>query len=136
MIEIRAATPSEIEHLSDLLDGALLPEATAVLAVRDGVIGAGVAYEWRTATTVECHIWVGDRKCVTSRFMREIFGYPFVQAGYRYVITHTASDNAASLDLQDRMGFRPIALIADGWDDGVDTVINIMARGDCRWIGE
>lgn len=135
-MDIRAATPDEIRVLEGMLGGSLRPGSTGIVAVRDAVIGAAVAYEWVTGTTVECHIWIGDRKCVTPRFMREIFAYPFVQVGYRQILTHTASDNEASLDLQARMGFRGLAHIPHGWDDGVDTVINIMTRDECRWIAE
>jgi hypothetical protein len=131
---IRQASAAELDRLADLLGASLRGNATALISIRDGAIGAAVGYEWVTATTVECHIWIGDRKCVTPRFMREIFGDPFSQAGYRYILTHTAGTNTASLDLQARMGFRTLARIPGGWESGVDTVINIMARGDCRWI--
>lgn len=136
MINILPATPAQIERLSAMLGGYLRPDSTAIVAARDGVIGAAVAYEWLSGTTVECHIWIGDRRCVTRRFMREIFGYPFVQVRAKQIITHTAANNTASLALQARMGFRELARIPDGWDDGVDTVINIITSGECRWTAE
>lgn len=137
MIEVAAAAWADLETMGAALSYEPGPDMRGVKATLDGRLAGIVGYENWTITGVECHIWIGDpRVMVGRRFLRAMFEYAFVQAGKTLITTRTPANNERSLEFQRRLGFRPVYRIADGWDEGVDMVLSLMRKGECKWIRE
>jgi RimJ/RimL family protein N-acetyltransferase len=103
--------------------------------VEEGRVLAMVGYDYWTLNAVHAHIYIGDARALVGRiFLREIFRYPFEQAGRGLVIAYTPAYNTQSLKLQRFLGFREIARIPDGWAIGSDMVISELRKESCVWL--
>jgi RimJ/RimL family protein N-acetyltransferase len=45
-----------------------------------------------------------------------------------------AASNTRSLKFVQRMGFKEIHRVKDGWDTGDDLIVLQMLREDCHWL--
>jgi hypothetical protein len=50
------------------------------------------------------------------------------------VIGSTPSDNKKALKFIKHIGLKEVYRIPDAFNDGVDAVITMMKKDDCRWI--
>jgi len=46
----------------------------------------------------------------------------------------TPANNLKALKLNKHIGFREVCRIPDGHKPGIDSVLQIMTRDECRWI--
>lgn len=111
-------------------------DATGIKLVADGKITAMVAYDHWTPNAVQLHICITDPKSFSRSFIREALAYPFVQAGRELLIGVTPSDNEEALEFNRRIGFVQKYRILNGWEDGVDMVVQELRKSDCKWLGK
>lgn len=105
------------------------------IALREGYdTVAVVGYDWWTPNSVQMHVWISTPAALTRKFIEECFRYPFLQAGRGLVVGVTPGDNARALNLNSKLGFRPVHRIKDGWAAGIDMVLQEMTREECRWL--
>lgn len=127
---IRAATPEEIKSV---LPAMPLPYHDHMRAVCNE--GAMVIYDGWTPAAVHVHIYSrGPQYLFRKDFLREVFGYPFIQCLLRKLIAVTPSFATDSLAVSRALGFREVYRINDGWDSGVDMIIKEMRREECRYV--
>lgn len=93
-----------------------------------GVVG----YNGFCGKTCQMHM-AGDGNWVNREFLFAAFDYPFNQLKLNMVLGPVAGDNARALKLDAHLGFKEVARVKDGWDDGVDLIVLGLKREDCRW---
>lgn len=131
---ILPATPAEIVEFGRFIQYAPTADARGIKLVVDGLIRAMVAYDHWTPNAVQLHVFVSDKKTFSRAFVREALRYPFVQADRKLLIGVTPSDNEEALEFNRRIGFVQKYRILNGWDDGIDMVVQELHRGDCKWL--
>lgn len=110
----------------------LTPHATGVAVVReDGTPAAMAAFDRWTGSAAEAH--VACEAPVAFRLLaREGLSYAFGPAGRTVLLALVREDNARSLSLCARLGFRRVHTVADGAASGVGLILHEMRREDCR----
>jgi len=106
----------------------------AIGQVTDGIVEAAVGYDHWTPNSVQMHIWIPHPESVSRKFFQEGFRYPFLTCGRGLVIGITPSNNAPALHFNRRVGFTEVYRMRDGWEPGVDFVVQEMRKENCRWL--
>jgi hypothetical protein len=76
-----------------------------------------------TPTSVTMHWYIKYPRCLLPLW-REVLGY-LAKHGKRKIIGTTPSNNTRALrTMYDKLGWQKVAVIKDGWDDGVDIIIS------------
>lgn len=131
---ILAATPADIELFGRLIHYRPTSGARGIKKVVDGEIHAMVAYDSWTMSAVQMHVYIPVPKSFGREFIREALEYPFIQCDRSLLIGATPGDNAAALDFNRRIGFVETYRIRNGWDEGVDMVVQELHKRDCKWL--
>lgn len=79
-------------------------------------------------------IAAGEPGWLTRAAIRSAFHYPFAVLGVWTVMTMTNRQNAASRELQKRLGFTEQCVIRTSTRKADDMVLYSMARDRCRWL--
>jgi RimJ/RimL family protein N-acetyltransferase len=103
--------------------------------VRTGKIVAGVVYEGYNTRNIWMHGAVEGGR-VSREFVWAIHYYPFVELGVDRISTMVRDTNDASKRVTARMGYEVEARLRGAADDGSDTLIFVLRRQDCRFLGE
>lgn len=104
-----------------------------IARVEDGVLLGGVTYQGYTGASIQMHM-AGFRENWASRdFLWVAFDYPFNQLKCRKVFGQVPETNTRALEIDQKLGFKVIAKIADVFPDGACIVL-ALAREDCRWL--
>lgn len=128
---IRAADASEIQQISQKIG--YDPSVGCKGIVFDD-LRAGCLYDHWTPNSANVHIYSQSPKALLSYFfVREIFRYPFEQAGVGLLIAITPADNEGSLAFSKAVGFREVYRIRNGWKPDVDLVVKELTREECRY---
>jgi hypothetical protein len=101
-----------------------------VVAYKEGRIVAAVVLDSWSETSCTIHIAVEDPLVFRHGFAEEVFGYVFEFANRRVIIGVTPSNNAKALKFNKHIGFREIYRIRDGYDVGVDYVVQEFRKED------
>ncbi|WP_047236945.1 hypothetical protein [Chromobacterium subtsugae] len=99
----------------------------------DGQLVVGVMYDSWTGSSIAIHSRCDDPRALNREFYRHIFGYPFNQLGVRRLTGLVGASNMRARRLDERLGFRQEASLADYFPDG-DAIVYIMRREDCRFL--
>lgn len=94
-----------------------------------------VGFDGWTDNSCQAHMAV-DYPAVWRSLLQPAFAYPFVENNRKLLVGTIAANNARSLALAKRMGFKETYRIRDAWADGVDLVLVEMRREECRFLGE
>jgi hypothetical protein len=107
--------------------GTVSPQTTSLLGV--------VAFNgfWGHVCTMHT---AGEGNWVTRQLIWRSFDYPFRQLNLQAVLAPVAASNARALKFDQRLGFREVHRIIDGWDKGDDLVILQLLRADCHWLNK
>lgn len=131
---ILPCTMADLKLFGQMVQYSPTTDATGIKLVADGKITAMVAYDHWTPNAVQLHICITDPKSFSRSFVREALAYPFVQAGRSLLVGVTPSDNEEALEFNRRIGFLEKYRIKDGWEDGVDMVVQELRKSDCKWL--
>lgn len=131
---IQAATPEDILVFSKLVSYKPTSGFRGIKLVKDNVIRAMVGYDRWAPNSVQMHIYISDKFAMNHQFVREAFTYPFVTCDKGVAIGVTPADNLDALKFNENIGFVETYRMKDGWDVGVDVVVQEMRRENCRWI--
>jgi RimJ/RimL family protein N-acetyltransferase len=133
---VRGANPSHFEWLWDRTSCPITPGFRAIEAVdAKGRIVGMVGFDGWTDNSCQAHMAV-DYPAVWRSLLQPAFAYPFVENNRKLLVGTIAANNARSLALAKRMGFKETYRIRDAWADGVDLVLVEMRREECRFLGE
>lgn len=99
-----------------------------------GKILACCACDSFTKTSCATHMAIVDPMVLRHGFLEAIAHHLFVTCNRSNVIGLVPSINAQALRFNEHIGFKEIARIPDGLDEGVDYVIMQMKREDCKWL--
>ncbi len=131
---IRSMTDVEKAKFSDLISYHRTVRFRGIVRVVDNDIRAMVGFDDFTHTLCQMHVWSRGPGGLSRLFITECFRYAFDTCGLLLVISTVACNNAASLELTRKLGFRRILTIKDGYGLGTDLAIQEMRREECRWL--
>lgn len=112
---------------------AWMGEAKSFAAVEGEKILGVVVYDAFTAHECCMHIVIEDRRCVTRRILKQVFGYPFEQLGLRRVTGLVPESNTAALAFDMRLGFRHEGRKKWGAGDEDEIILGMVAE-NCPWL--
>lgn len=125
------------EHLGWLAERAGLtvhPALRAIEAIDDvGRIHGMVGLDGWAGNTVCLHIALENPAALRSLAYWG-FRAAFVIAGRGVALVQVVSNNTRSLRLVERLGFRRVHTVPNGWRPGIDMVWFEMQRDECRWL--
>jgi RimJ/RimL family protein N-acetyltransferase len=109
------------------------PEGTETIGLSsNGELVAGVWYEDYNPQSIVTHIAIQGR--VSPLYLHVIFHYPFVQLCVQKIIAPVLEDNAESIRLVTKMGFKEEARLKDVHPTG-DMIFFVMNKKDCKYLG-
>jgi hypothetical protein len=108
-------------------------QAFASLSDRTAAVLGVVAFTGFWGRVCSVHL-AGEGNWVNRNLIWRSFDYPFRQVGVQAVLAPISAGNARSLNFAQRMGFKEVHRIRDGWADDVDLIILQLLREDCHWL--
>lgn len=126
-IKFRAMVPPDYEEFTAATSYHPGPQFGGIVAWSwDGqrnIIMGMVGFDGWTNTSVAAHWFIRHPRCLMPLW-REVVAY-LAQHGKKKIIGTTPSDNTRALKMIfNRLGWREVARIKDGWDDGIDIIIS------------
>jgi len=109
------------------------PDNTAIGLEIDGALKVGVMYDNYTGASIAMHSRCIDPRATSREFYAHIFGYVFNQLKCKRATGIVCSNNARAIRVNEKLGWRREAVLADYFPDG-DAIVFIMRREDCRFL--
>ena len=97
------------------------------------VVGAVVLDSW-SYNSVTIHVAIDDLLCMKHGFPEEVFNYIFNTCDKGVVIGITPANNEKALRFNKRIGLVELYRIRDGYDVGIDYVVQELRKENCRYI--
>jgi len=104
------------------------------VAYRGLDVVAAIALDSWSHNGVFIHIAVEDPLVFRNGFAEECFNYIFVKCNRKILLGATPANNEKALRFNRHIGLKEIYRIRDGYEDGVDYVIQELRREDCRYL--
>ena len=114
-----------------------LPEGmyTAIgITLDDQLIAGAIFSEYRPPVDIREAFASISPKWANKYTLRHLFGFPFIHLKVRRMSSIVGSNNLASIDLTERLGFKREGICRAAMDDGSDAIIYGMLREECPWI--
>lgn len=99
----------------------------------DGEPVAVCVMEKWTRNSVWAHLAV-QHPTALKNFPADVLGYIFVTCDRKMLFVSVPSDNIKSLKLVEHLGFSVYQVIPDYYEDGIDCIVLLLRREDCRFI--
>ncbi len=104
------------------------------ITLDDKLIAGAVYSEYRPPVDIRESFASISPKWANKYTLRQLFGFPFIHLGVRRMSSIVGSDNIASVDLTERLGFKREGVCRASMDNGSDAIIYGMLKEECRWI--
>lgn len=101
-----------------------------------GTILAAAVFDSWTYTSGQVHVAIENVAAIRHGFVYECMDYFFNTCDKKVLIGLTPSNNVKSLKFNRHLGFREVYRVKDGYDYGVDYVVQELRKEECRWINE
>lgn len=124
----------EFLWIQEAAECAYCDDVNGIVMYRDGDLVAGILLESWSHNSVTIHIRVDDPLVFKHRFAEECFNYIFVTCERGVLIGITPSNNEQALKFNRHIGLTEIYRIRDGYDVGIDYVVQELRKEDCRYI--
>ncbi len=115
-----------------------LPESVGMKAlclVRDDVVVASTIYEGFNGKNVWVHLAADESKrWMTKSYLHYCFHYPFNEMGVDRLSGYVNSDNYDAIRLNEHLGYKREAILKGASPTGLDVIIYVMWRQDCRFL--
>lgn len=122
------------QWVADRADVAWDPRSKGLIALRDnGDIDAGVLCDNWTRTSCTTHIAVENPMVVRAGFFQEVGRWLFEVCGMKVLVGITPSNNLEAIRFNRKLGWQEVARVPEGYDHGVDMVIQTMTPEQCRY---
>jgi len=119
----------------DLIDPIFCEDTKGIVAEKEGEpVGAILLDQW-TKTSVQCHVGVENIMCLRN-LQYEVADYVFNTCGRELLIGLTPSNNEKAIRINKTFGFKEHTRIKDAFDIGVDYIVYLMTKADCRFLRE
>lgn len=82
---------------------------------------------------VQIHMWIKNAFVLRHGFAEEIANFIY-GSGRDLILGVTPADNKMALKFNKHMGMVEQFRIPDGYDKGIDYVVTVMRKEDCRWL--
>lgn len=106
----------------------ILKEFHGIARELDGKIVSAFGYDHFQDHGCALHAVNEHRQGFSRALLQKAFEVPFVQWNYQHLVGMIGTDNAKSLTLARRLGFREVGIIPDFmW-------IGMMRKDQCRWL--
>jgi hypothetical protein len=116
-------------------DAELTPRTKGIVAISDdGRILACAVFDSWTYSSAQVHIAIENRLAIRHGFIEECMHYFFNSCDRKVLIGLTPSNNERALKFIKNVGFVELFRVKDGFDVGVDYVVQEMRKENCRWI--
>ena len=112
----------------------LCEDTKGIVAYLGDKIVAIVALDSWSYNSVTIHIAVEDPYVFRHGFAEECFNYIFNTCGKGVLIGVTPANNEVALKFNRHVGLVEIYRISDGYDLGIDYVVQELRKEDCRYI--
>lgn len=122
-----------LHHSEDFRGVMHIPEEYQYHQKNMNHVAVAVGYNSFIGRTCCIHVVIQRPELFTRKILREAFEFPFLVCGLQAVLGLVDSTNEAAINLNERLGFKPIAVVPGGGTEG-DLIVMQMLRGDCRWI--
>lgn len=137
MMRVEAAALADFAWLQARA-GCLLTATARAMKVTDaaGRILGMVAYDDFTKGSCVVHQAV-ESPVAWRRLIPAVFIFPFEVLGLSVVVGTVPANNPRALKHTQKLGFREVYRLKDGWAPGVDMVLHELRREDCvrkRWL--
>jgi RimJ/RimL family protein N-acetyltransferase len=110
------------------------PQNTACIGQeKDGKLIAVVGYNSFMPNSCQIHVASTDVYWLNKELLFAIFDYPFNKLKVKVIIAPICKDNAKSLNLCRKLGFKQVADIPYGHPKG-DLIVVAMKRNQCKWL--
>jgi hypothetical protein len=93
----------------------------------------GVIYQDYTKSSIAAHLYSFAPNSYTRDMLWLGFHYPFVGLGVKVLFGPVPDDNAHAIALNEKLGFKEVARIADYYPSGAQRLY-AMRRDECRWL--
>lgn len=100
-----------------------------------GEIQAAFIFDSFTNTTCMVHIAIKNPMVLRRGMLREAAWYLFETRARERVFSMVASNNEKSLKFSKNVGWEELYRIKDGYDVGVDYILQVMTKDACPWYG-
>lgn len=112
----------------------LCEDTTGIIAVRDGARVAAAVFDSWSSNSCLAHLIIQDPLVLRHGFLHQAFRFVFLTRNRGMMTGLTPANNLKALKLNKHIGFREVYRIPDGHKRGVDSVLQIMTRDECRWL--
>lgn len=122
------------------LDVYFNPESSVVVSAHDNdsLHGVVVIYNHNPPANVEIAIVTDSPKWCTKALIKRVFSYCFNELQVSRVFAQVKSNNDKALDMNERLGFKQIAVIPDYYVQSDGEICNnhvlSMTKSECKWL--
>lgn len=133
--EVVADTEAAYAHVTQFFPIVRTADMKGIALKRDGQTIAGAVYVEFNGSNVFIHLAgsPGER-WLTRDFIYWGFHYPFIQLGCRRITCCVDVDNVQSRIFCEHIGWKPEAVLKHAGMNGVDVIVYVMFREDCRYV--
>ena len=111
-------------------------DTQGIVAFDDSGIAAVAVLDSFTVDGCSVHFAIDRPIVIRSGFLNEIARHAFVSCNRKRIFGLVPSNNAKALKLDKHIGFTEVARVPNALAEGVDYIVMVMERKDCRWLPE
>jgi hypothetical protein len=111
-------------------------DSQGIVAYEDttGEIAGVVIMDSWTKSGCQTHFAIDNPMCIRAGLFREVAMHIHVTCGRKYIFGLIPANNDAAHKFDLKMGFKEVARVPDGYEEGVDYIVVRMSREENRWL--
>ena len=113
-------------------------DSQGIVAYEDttGKIAGIVIMDSWTGSGCQCHFAIDNPICIRRGLFREVAHHVHITCGRKYIFGLIPANNEKAYKFDLKMGFKEVARIPDGFNEGVDYIVVRMSKAENRWLPE
>ena len=112
----------------------LCEDTTGLVALRGRDVVAACAFDSWSGGACLGHIAIDDPFVLRRGFLECAFDFVFNYANRLVMMGLTPGDNDKALNFNRKIGMKEVYRIKDGYEPGIDYVLQEMRKDECRWL--
>ena len=136
-LTFKPLTEQLYSHIPEDYRPRLCVDSRGVMAVDQdsGKLEAAMIADSWSLNSCQTHIYIANPFVLKHGFAEEVFGFVFgEESGRELIIGVTPADNAKALKFIKSVGFVEHSRIKDGYKKGVDYIMTLCHKEDCKYI--
>lgn len=126
--------PTDWDWVIDRVPMKRVQDTCGIVATENEKIVGAVIFDNFLNSSVQATIIIENPMAVRRGLIDEAFKRVFVDCDKKLIYVLVAENNVKSLKLSDRLGFKEVMRIPDGYSDGIDFIVKELRREDCAHI--